>query len=482
VTGASVKQGFWVAAFAAWATIGAASAGSLYLTVDHRLEDYGLDEGYTFIAPYFTDIETTLWVSITKAATTSTGAGNSGNNQQQNKPALASIYFASWQQSPGEIVAPYEIKYAVSCDLSSILKANYQIVTTGFDAKSSYDGLQTVTRTDASSVYVKAGATDPGPAKFSASAANGATLNVFCPSASEPPSFALTYGVTTTPKQRAYLYATKNPFFSDNINVSLDGNGMLSGSDSSSTQQITAILTELAQTAGLALGGIGFPSATSANFDAKGVDQPNPRQQCFAAIAALTKYGPYYANDKSGDKNVTRGSAPWTRNFAIDSKNAVSLQLRLEPLAGKIGQERLASAVPPVRLINGDILKAHAGLLAFYPLPAKATLTCVVGQERVSLNTPSIINLYASSQFVDPKRDFLTGPQDTFTFNSGFIVGHKFADQSSAKTIVDTITAPLRALIPSVSVQQTTQVLTGGGKPDQTTTTTQSTTGPPKSP
>src|SRR6202030_371877 len=98
--------------------------------------------------------------------------------------------------------------------------------------------------------------------------------------------------------------------------------------------------------------------------------------------------------------------------------------------------------------------------------PAKATLACVVGKrETIFLSAPSTINLYTASQFVDPQRDFLTGPQDTFTFNAGFIVGHKYVDQSSAKTVVDTITAPIRALVPSISTQQNIQVQTGGGKP-----------------
>ena len=49
--------------------------------------------------------------------------------------------------------------------------------------------------------------------------------------------------------------------------------------------------------------------------------------------------------------------------------------------------------------------------------------------------------------------------QDTFTFNAGFITAHKVVEQSSAKTAVDTVTAPIRALIPSVTVQQILQML-----------------------
>ena len=33
-----------------------------------RMRKYGLGDGFTFIAPYFTRVETTLWIWITKAA------------------------------------------------------------------------------------------------------------------------------------------------------------------------------------------------------------------------------------------------------------------------------------------------------------------------------------------------------------------------------------------------------------------------------
>jgi hypothetical protein len=71
----------------------------------------------------------------------------------------------------------------------------------------------------------------------------------------------------------------------------------------------------------------------------------------------------------------------------------------------------------------------------------------------------------------------LTNPQETLTFSGGIITGHKYTSQSQAKTIVDTITAPVQAILPSISVQQSTQVKTGSSNSGQTTTSTQTTSG-----
>jgi hypothetical protein len=104
----------------------------------------------------------------------------------------------------------------------------------------------------------------------------------------------------------------------------------------------------------------------------------------------------------------------------------------------------------------------------FFLVPTAASILCVVTG--------------GSDKSPKAQRDFLTNPQDTYTFSAGIITGHKYAGQSPVKTVVDTLTAPVRALMPSVQVTQTTQVQTGGGKPDQTTTTTQAQTGPSKGP
>jgi hypothetical protein len=464
-----VRRLIYVIAAATAASSGCLSAEPLYRTASERIEQYGLDDGYTFIAPYFTRVETTLWISIAKASTSSQNSQSSENSGSQNKAVGPSIFFAAWQSAGAD---SGEIRYAVSCDLSKVLKGGETISVTGVKPEDTYSGRKIVTRSDAGNVFVRANATKPD----SDAQPVGGTLNTSCPQPAAAPSLSITFGVTTTPAARGYLYLKRNAFFSDSVNVSVDINGLLSGSDSSSTQQITSILTELAQVAGQ-IGAGGFPGFAA---DLKKGPQ-DPRQRCFTALAELIKPGPYYVNYAYGSR--------WSPPTAW-SDPGVRLAFKLAPLAAWTGPARFDHAVQ-VAAANGrtKVVRWHDGLLAFYPVPAKATLACIVTtpgahptSDTIFLSAPSIINLYTSSQFVDPQRDFLTGPQDTFTFNAGMIVGHKYGSQSAAKTVVDTITAPIRALIPSVSVQQSTQVQTGGGKADQTTTTTQTTTGAPKSP
>ena len=200
------------------------SAESLYLTTSDRIEKYGLGDGYTFIAPYFTRVETTLWISITKAAA-STNSQNSDSQGSQSKPATPSVYYAVWHQSSDASGAKTgEIRYAVSCDLSSVLKQGNAIVVSGIKPDDTYSGTKTVVRATADSVYVDAGTTQPNPATSPVSG----TLNASCPPVAAAPSFNITFGVTTTPRSRAYLYLLRNAFFSDSVNVGLDSNGMLS--------------------------------------------------------------------------------------------------------------------------------------------------------------------------------------------------------------------------------------------------------------
>jgi hypothetical protein len=257
----------------------------------------------------------------------------------------------------------------------------------------------------------------------------------------------------------------KDAFFNDSVNLAVGSDGLLSSSDTSSTQQITAILTELAQTAG-AVGAREFINV------APDEQIRQIRQKCYSAMNELVKPGPYYIAYPPFE-TITKKGLPF-RVFPLGPSETmdpdkVEIKLTITPFASskqvKIGAQ-------------------HPGLIAFFPVPDEAAIVCVVDgntAKQIYLTAPIILNLYTESHFLDPKRDFLTNPQDTFTFSGGFITGHKYVGQSPAKTIVDTLTAPIRALIPSVSVQQTTQVQTGGGKPDQTTTTTQTTTGAPKS-
>ena len=187
-------------------------------------------------------------------------------------------------------------------------------------------------------------------------------------------------------------------------------------------------------------------------------------QMCKAEVDVLTS-----SNSCGGRLRPITSGMLTVYSFYDDKKKDVRINLALGVPPSITGQQ--------VKVNSGG----HAGLVVFFPLPTIAEVTCTVnGATTINLTAPSIVNLYLVSHFVDPKRDFLTSPQDTYTFNEGFITGHNVSNQSSVKTVVDTMTMPIRALMPSVQVTTTTQVQTGGGKPAQTTKTTASQVSPSK--
>jgi hypothetical protein len=277
-----------------------------------------------------------------------------------------------------------------------------------------------------------------------------------------PPS--MTLSVIPVPTARAYLYMTKDALFSNTVNIAVANDGLLSSSDSASTQQVTAILGELAQTAGAFIGPQLVPRARVAAPVPSG---SNDRDQCLSALKTLVKTDPYYVTAN----NISSASRPYPLYSTKSSSD--------EPLALSLVLNVPAGLVQEQAKVN----EQHDGLVAFFPVPSVATLECQVNDRSpIQLSAPITLNLYLDSSFVTPKRDFLTNPQDTITFNEGFITGHKFINQSPAKTVVDTVTAPIRAIMPSVTVTNQTQIQTGGGKPDQTTSSAQTQIAPPKGP
>lgn len=457
------------------------AAESIYLSTTAPLEEFrevvGLDGSYGFVAPYFTKVRTAASISISKVT-----SGNSNSTDPQSKtpaPSAPSVKNASWYQK--------QIKYAVSCDLTSVLNvADHDKIAITGSKPAGYDtpaaGAEvTLVRPDA--VFIAAD-TDPGPYLGGSTLKGGIT----CPSPASANGFSVNFTLNTLPYGRAYLYLRRNALFSDSINVSVDGNGMMAGSDSSSIQQITAILTELAQTAETLIPNPRILGETEKKSGPTPLPAQSPRQICYNAISNLLKPGPFYADLGFPYIQHNKGlsGVQWSWLSTEKLENGVELVLTLTTLTDSLGGIDLFSAAEGAitgidKKKNKKTIHVHNGLVAFFPVPAAARIYCVVGADHLLLNAPTVVNMYARSQYLDPQRDFLTGPQDSLTFSAGFIVGHKYSDQSSAKTVVDAVTAPVRALFPSVSVQQTTQVQTGGGKSDQTTTTTQRTTGPPKS-
>jgi hypothetical protein len=456
------------------------------LTTSARIEGSAFGEGYTFLGPYGTAIQTELALSIAKVNT----SANSSNSQNKTvAPAILHGEALNCDTDARNICDQFpDIKtrlavFSVSCDLKAVLivpNVNTSITVSGISGLQASDPLSVIGVTPTAVLVDTHKALkdlDPGQLPISK---GGATISDSdCPSASD--SVGVTLTVTSVPRSHVYLYLRKNGLFDDTISMSTDSNGLLSGAESSSVQQITAILTELAQTAGsLVQPGVFFRHYWKR---APAPQSPTPNQKtlarrtCYSALLDQVRAGPVYEIASLEELNRMSKKGFWP----IDLGSGVSIVVQLSPFpsAGTIGlNDKMAmKAYGKERLVS-----LRNGLVAYFPTPAIGLISCHVPDgTTIYLNQPAVLTLYAESQVLDPQRDFLTNPKDTFTFNGGFIVGHKFSSQSSAKTIIDTVTAPVRALIPSVSVQQSTQVQTGGGKPDQTTSTTQTTTGAPKS-
>jgi hypothetical protein len=416
-----------------------ASAESLYLTTSEPLANVGYtsNRNYTFIAPYFVDVATKISVGVAKGTTSS---------NQMGSPTAVKITGGAWTSANGG-----EIAYQVSCDLTSVLPLGSHITISGFPGDSKFNASGEVKEITDSAVVVS----EPAPAGDYPKGSTGSITGEPCPSGSG--SISVSIGVTPKPIRRAYLYLLTNAFYSDTVNVTVGSDGMLTSSDTSSVQQITTILNELAQTAAAAL----QPRRLGS--------KPTPataREKCFTAIGDWVKPGPFYSEfglEKKYEKyRQTPEGTKFGWSFPITPTSEVVL--RVEPLFQAM-PDTIGWTAP------GMMGWIQPGLIGFFPVPAEASLLCDYPSETVYLSAPGTVNLYTERHVLDPQRNFLTGPQDTLTFNEGFITAHKYVDQSAAKTIVDTVTEPLRSIFPSLSANQTVHVQTGGGTANGQTTT-----------
>jgi hypothetical protein len=273
----------------------------------------------------------------------------------------------------------------------------------------------------------------------------------------EPPAQStIVLTIYQAPTERRYLYMKRNAWFDNTVNVGIDSNGLLTQSDTSSVQEISGIVAGLAQTAFAAGGRLAAVAPLPKDAETIG--------KCNAAIDRLVANGAFYG-----------AAVPLALN-----QPTLALPLWTDPAVGQVKltiESTNAIQATPAGTLSDENQK---GVVIFNPVPAQVRLKCEVGGNSVFLTGQQTANFYTDPEVVFPSRSFLTNPHDTYTFAAGVITAHKYTDQSAAKTIVDTVTAPVRALLPSVSVQTTTQLQTGGGKADQTTTTTQTTSAAPK--
>jgi hypothetical protein len=477
-----MRRAFCAVAFLVLGPVGSLSAESLFVSRATPIPGvkFGSNQSYAFIAPYFTQVKTHLVVSIAKA----TGA-TGGSNPKSPSIEYAQIFPNN--DAATKALHKYITQYFVTCDLTSIISVGSKISIGGARPDDPYTNTTLeVSNVDLNSVTVFTVFKKDPPDQYEG---GGSISNVTCPADT---TVNLTFSLLPVPElpSRRYLYLHRNPFFDDSVNITVDNNGLLAGSQSSSTQQITAIIAELAQTAASAI----F-SAPAGILDTKGLPKPakpakpSNRELCNRAIMNFVKTAPYYEDvTLSQEIQLDLGGIDW--QIYLDPSSDNPSGTTLSPPTGTdfpVLHIKFSPLFPPEPLSHHKKVapppKVYSGFTVFFPVPAKAEVRCVMpnADRGVLISQPTIVSLYTDRHVVDPQRDFLTNPQDTFTFNGGIITAHKFSGQSAAKTVVDTITAPIRALLPSVSVTQQVQVQTGGGKPDQTTTTTSTQTGAPKS-
>ena len=472
----------------------------------------GTSGDYVFIGPYYTDIETRVLVSITKTTTgTNAGPNSNQNSDPTAKTATAAVLYAQIQdfvEDPNHKPKSYKINYSVSCDLTNtIAKGTSVTADNKLDPDFAVSGK--VDQVYANSlVVIPDTISDTAKDGEHSTKVGGSFTGLTCPSA-DSSSFSVTFTLQTIPilESLRFLYWKRNPFFDDTVSFSVDSNGMPSNAQSASTQEITAIITEIAGAVASALKPAGGAALVADNLKI-----PSARKTCNQDIISFVKNGAYFYDTVLDNDTLTKiVKTPGGVNFLLsldpngDPKLAVgtpsdadqisSIEFNLSIGGNAVRYEdpsprkRVRPVTPPklapqapVAPLRSD--KAFPGVMIFFPAAVRATVKCYVPKgERpfalspgteVNLAAPTVTNVYAVRAVVDPQRDFLTNPKDTFTFSGGIITGHNYSNQSAAKTVIDTILAPLQAIIPSMNVSQSTTVQNGGTGTPTTTTSTKS--------
>ena len=213
VLGAAMWRAFCAIAFLLLGSVGSQSANSLYQTTSAPISGvgYGSNDSYIFVAPYFTEVQTLLSVSITKVAA-------SGSSTTKSPAVLSAQTVPDPSgQTPGKVTLH------VSCDLTSVLSDGDFVSLTQMQPQD-WNVSGTVYSHTSNIVVVTL---DKGKTLPSNSFKHGGSFSgVSCP----PPGDTFNIAFTATPvgKTRGYLYLRRNAFFSDTVNIAV-GSEMPSG-------------------------------------------------------------------------------------------------------------------------------------------------------------------------------------------------------------------------------------------------------------
>lgn len=231
--------------------------------------------------------------------------------------------------------------------------------------------------------------------------------------------------------------------------------------------------------------------------------KPDSREICGRALQETVKSVPFYREITGNDKvvNNRRISVTVKDGFYFDDlRKFPDRPLRLMPDPAKPANEiplvcahRFGPYTVAVDVIADGFAggaqkseplgeEGHEGFRAYISRPAMVRLACSVSGERITrksfdISAPQILLPHAHADWLVPTRDFFTNPTDSWTFSKGgFLTRHDHSVQSGAKTLVDTVTAPVRALMPSTTIN--TSVNSQPGRPDTTTTSVTSNSPP----
>ena len=286
----------------------------------------------------------------------------------------------------------------------------------------------------------------------------------------------ITVGAINQPKDKRYLYFHDDMWFNNSAEFHTNNIGYPTKSDTSSVQQVIPMLTALGQAAGqiMALGGKAMMPTGLKETEVETQNNFNKLKancdKAFSEVVAapLPFYSEIRVSDVSEMNKDLMGANLVLNSLIKTTERGLKFKIKIDPEG-----EGRADAIPKAVPFEGYVLYEQSSITA--------SLVCEDdSQIQLYLGTSPLIPVYRDRLQLNPQRAFWKNPTDTITSDNGIITGHKYTNQSPAKTFVDLITAPVRALLPSTTNTTTTSVVTVPGKPDQTTSTTQQQTGPPK--
>jgi len=299
---------------------------------------------------------------------------------------------------------------------------------------------------------------------------------------------AVTVSVVNEPSRPRYLYFKKSPLYGSSVEFTTDPQGLATKSDTSSQQMVEAALNEIAQTAEqLAAYAIGAVKNVPANNGVNPVQQPQLRGECMKKLAEIAPAYQVFPVDKltgttSGPIADVPDNDPIPNGGGKVFTDSLRYYLAISGLPVSATSQQQEKSQDYGSDANDNDDKDHDnGFWVYDPTPLTVTPMCKTAQtEAVPIAVAQIVVVYKFRHRVNPRRNFWTSPQDTYTLADGILVGHKYTDQSAVKTVVDILTAPIRSALPSSQTTTSVSVQSTAGKPDQSTSTTSTVLSAPK--